>query len=112
MPPKQKEKVDPRIDKREITMRNATLLPDGNTAVMEVKDYVRPEHLAAYLADAREKWQYVSPATYEEAMEQEPNAGPGGYDGPTAVPAHLDLPDAGVVYPATGEAADDLDEEI
>jgi hypothetical protein len=33
-------------------------------------------------------------------VSDEPDAGPGGYYGETAVPAHLPLPDAGVVYPA------------
>lgn len=56
-------------------------------------DYVRPDHLDAYVADARTKWQLVT-------VSDEPDAGPGGYEGATAVPDHLSLPDAGVVYPA------------
>jgi len=95
----QKEKVDPRIDKRRITMKNVTLLPNGVTATQEAVDYVRPDHLSEYIREAQSKWQYVSPASYEEAMQAEPDAGPGGYDGPTSVPEHLSaLPDAGVLY--------------
>lgn len=68
----------------------------GNPVLAEfkVEDYVRPDHLDAYVADARTKWQFVD-------VSAEPDAGPLGYHGPTAVPAHLPLPDAGVVYPAT-----------
>ena len=89
-------KKDPRIDKRKVTMRNVTLTADGQTATLEATDYVRPDHLDAYVADARTRWQYVE-------VSEEPDAGPGGYHGQTAVPHDLNLPDAGVVYEATEE---------
>ncbi len=65
------------VDKRKVTMRNATLLADGNTATLEATDYVRPDQLDAYVADARTRWQYVG-------VSDEPDAGPAGYDGLTA----------------------------
>lgn len=86
--------IDPRITKRRVTMRSAVLLPDGATAISEAVDYVRPDHLDAYVADAMTRWQVVE-------VSEEPDAGPGGYEGETTVPAHLtSLPDAGVTYPA------------
>lgn len=90
---KAKAKVDPRVDKRCVTMRSVVALADGTTANIEAKDYVRPQHLDAYVADARTKWQVVE-------VGEEPDAGPGGYEGQTAVPEHLPVADAGVVYEA------------
>lgn len=91
-------KKDDRVTKRRVTMRSTQVVGydhDGNPALQnfEATDYVRPDHLDAYLADARTKWQLVE-------VSDEPDAGPGGYEGATAVPDHLPLPDAGVVYPA------------
>lgn len=86
---------DPRVDKRRVTMRSVTLTPDGVTAVAEAVDYVRPDFLDAYVADARTRWQSVM-------VSDEPDAGPGGYDGATHVPSHLDHPLAGQTIPATG----------
>lgn len=94
---KQKAEVDPRVDKRKVTMTNHQVTgTDTKTgepiiAKLEAVDYVRPDHLDAYVADARSKWQSV-------VVSDEPDAGPGGYEGQTAVPGHLNLPDAGVVY--------------
>ena len=85
--------ADEQVTKRKVTMRSATLLPNGQTATMEATDYVRPDHLDAYLDDARTRWQFVE-------VSDEPDAGPGGYAGQTAVPAGLNVPDAGVVYEA------------
>lgn len=88
------KKQDPRVDKRRVTMTSISLGANGETVKHEAVDYVRPDHLDAYVADARTKWQSVT-------VSDEPDAGPGGYEGQTAVPAHLtDLADAGVVYPA------------
>lgn len=84
---------DPRVTKRRVTMRSVTLSPDGQTLTHEAVDYVRPDHLDAYVADARTRWQSV-------IVSDEPDAGPAGYEGQTIVPAHLPLPDAGVTYPA------------
>lgn len=88
---------DDRVTKRKVTMRSIVLGADGATLEHKVEDYVRPDHLDAYVTDARTKWQSVE-------VSEEPDAGPGGYDGATSVPAHLSLPDAGVVYPATKES--------
>lgn len=88
--------TDQRVTKRRVTMRSISALPDGETAVHEAVDYVRPDFLEAYVADARTKWQVVE-------VSDEPDAGPGGYDGQTHVPAHLDHPFAGQTFPATVE---------
>lgn len=88
-----KKKSDERVTKRKVTMRNVSLTASGETATMEAVDFVRPDHLDAYVEDARKRWQYVE-------VSPEPDAGPGRYGGATAVPAHLNLPDAGVVYDA------------
>lgn len=80
MPSKQK---DPRVTKRRVTMRSATLLPNGQTATAEAVDFVPPEILDAYVADAKSRWQFVE-------VSKEPDAGPAGYDGDTRVPPHLE----------------------
>lgn len=92
--------TDPRVDKRRVTMRSSTLAGvDGEGRdvyrTMEAVDYVRPDFLDAYVADARTRWQVVE-------VSDEPDAGPAGYDGETHVPAHLDHPLAGQTFPATG----------
>src|SRR4051794_19001921 len=84
---------DPAITKRRVTMRSVVLTPDG-VATHEAVDYVRPDFLDAYLADARTRWQVV------EASDL-PDAGPGGYHGATHVPASLNHPLAGQTFPAT-----------
>lgn len=88
--------VDDRIDKRRVTMTTYIALPPADddperkprVAVRQAVDYVPPEILDAYVADARERWQQVE-------VSEEPDAGPAGYDGPTFIPAHLPVPDAG-----------------
>lgn len=85
--------IDPRIDKRRVTMKSAVLLADDTTAILAISDYVRPALLDAYVADARTKYQVVE-------VSEEFDAGPGGYDGQTHVPAHLPVPDAGATYAA------------
>ncbi len=72
-------KADPRVDKRRVTMRSVTLDGAGNTITHQAVDYVRPDFLDAYVADARTRWQAVEVST-------KPDAGPGGYDGKTKVP--------------------------
>ena len=79
-----KTEHDDRIDKRRVTMRTAVALPDGNTAIHECVDYVRPDFLDAYVADAQTRWQVVE-------VSEEPDAGPGGYDGDTHIPEQLGL---------------------
>ncbi len=85
----------PEITKRRVTMTNAIALPEGKVEMHVATDYVRPDHIDAYVADAKLRWQLVE-------ISDEPDAGPAGFDGATFVPAHLPLPDAGVTYPATG----------
>lgn len=101
------KRTDPRVDKRRVTMTSWFVNgvdDEGQPVVVkqEAVDYVRPDFLDAYVADATAfnpltggpKWQSV-------AVTLEPDAGPAGYDGPTMVPAHLDHPLAGRVFPAT-----------
>lgn len=93
------KQTDERVDKRRVTMTSVVAGPnEGEVFTHQAVDYVRPDHLDAYVENARRNWQRVE-------VSDEPDAGPGGYDGQTAVPAGLPLPDAGVVYPATGEEA-------
>lgn len=88
------------VTKRKVTMTSlvAKIDVDGNEFIErhEAVDYVRPDHLDAYVADARNRWQHVS-------VSDEPDAGPGGYHGQTAVAGHLDVSDAGIIYGATEE---------
>lgn len=89
-------KTDPRITKRRVTMRNFVAVSADEVHTHEAVDFVNPEFLDAYVADARTRWQSVE-------VSDEPDAGPGGYDGQTAVPAGIDHPEAGTVRPATQE---------
>lgn len=87
------------ITKRRVTMRSRQFQgvdSDGRDVFMETEavDYVRPDFLDAYVLDARRKWQSVE-------VSDEPDAGPGGYHGQTAVPAHLDHELAGQTFAAT-----------
>lgn len=96
MPPNQKQ--DARVDKRRVTMVGfafAGLDDDGQPAFMrhEAVDFVRPDILDAYLADARTRWQTVE-------VSDEPDAGPAGYEGATHVPESLNHPLAGQTFPA------------
>lgn len=85
---------EPVVTKRRVTMRSVVATPGGGTETHEVVDYVRPDFLDAYVADARTRWQVVE-------VSDEPDAGPGGYHGRTAVPVDLDHALAGTDYPAT-----------
>jgi hypothetical protein len=77
------------VTKRKVVMRNFTgFNPDGVATYHEAVDYVPGEILDAYVEDARTRWGFVE-------VDQEPDAGPGGYHGPTAYPAHLPIPNAG-----------------
>jgi hypothetical protein len=79
-------KTDPRITKRRVTMTTYMVrVDDKGTPFMETHqaiDYVRPDFLEAYVQDAQTRWQHVE-------VSDEPDAGPGGYDGETVVPEHL-----------------------
>lgn len=89
----------PEITKRRVTMRSAFLT--GRTddegrpevATAEATDYVLPEVLDAYVADAKTRWQTVE-------VSEEPDAGPAGYGGATYVPPTLNHPMAGTYFPA------------
>lgn len=83
------KKKDPRITKRRVTMTNTE-------PFHQAVDYVLPEVLDAYVKDASTRWQQVT-------VSDEPDAGPGGYDGETYYPAYLDHPLAGTTVPATKE---------
>lgn len=92
---------EPEITKRRVTMTSVVAVgtdEDGNVQLQrhEAVDFVRPDFLDAYIADARTRWQVVE-------VSAEPDAGPGGYHGETAVPAGLDHPLAGQVFAATTE---------
>lgn len=90
-------KKDPRVTKRRVTMRSAFLnSATGEVETVKAVDFVRPDFLDAYVADARSRWQRVE-------VSDEPDAGPGGYDGETYVPAHLDHELAGQTFAATKE---------
>lgn len=104
-----KAETDPRITKRRVTMRNVQLAPepdeDGNPVYLttEAVDYVPDDDrglLAPYVADARTRWQQVT-------VSKEFDAGPGGYDGTTAVPPRLDHELAGQIFPATDAPKED-----
>jgi hypothetical protein len=77
--------------KRRVTMRSAILTADG-IVTHEAVDYVPLDILDAYVSDARKRWQLVE-------VSDEPDAGPGGHDGVTHVPAHLEHPLAGQTLP-------------
>lgn len=75
------------ITKRRVTMTSVVAVPiseqfpDG-LATHQAVDYVLPEDIDAYVSNAQTKWQRVE-------VSDEPDAGPGGYDGPTDRTAHL-----------------------
>lgn len=81
-------KKDDRVTKRRVTLTSYALVVDDDgkptTQKHEVVDYVRPDFLDAYVEDAKTRWQHV-------AVADEPDAGPGGYEGATADLEHLRL---------------------
>jgi hypothetical protein len=106
MPPstRTQTKPEPEVTKRRVTMTSvtATVEPDpdrpGETQIvtrrMQATDFVRPDILDAYVADARTRWQVVE-------VSDEPDAGPAGYHGATHVPPQLNHPLAGQTFPET-----------
>jgi hypothetical protein len=89
----------PEITKRHVQMRSTVAVgidDDGETLYQDqqVDDFVRPDFLDVYVADAQKRWQLVK-------VFDEPDAGPGGYHGQTHVPAHFDHPLAGQTFAAT-----------
>lgn len=95
-------KKDPRVTKRRVTMRSVSLAPNGETVTTEKVDYVPDDVrgganvLDAYVAKARELWQFVE-------VSDEPDAGPGGYHGQTHIPADCGHPLAGQTFASTEE---------
>lgn len=90
---------EPEITKRRVTMTSVVVNgfnSDGtpNIETHQAIDYVRPDFLDAYVADARTRWQDVT-------VSDEPDAGPAGYHGETVVPAGLDHELAGQTFAAT-----------
>lgn len=97
--PAAQPKHDPRVTKRKVTMISvfAVGVDENGHAVTrsaEATDYVLPEILDAYVADAQTRWQQV-------IVGDEPDAGPAGYDGATFIPPTLDTPLANTYRPAT-----------
>ena len=92
--------ADTTVTKRRVTGTNVSIKsidPETQEVTFdrhEFTDYVRPDFLDAYLADARTRWQLVTVA-------DEPDAGPAGYHGATHVPADLEHPLAGQTFAAT-----------
>jgi hypothetical protein len=82
------------ITKRRVTMRNFVAVSATVVHTHEAVDYVRPDFLDAYVADANTRWQEV-------VVSDEPDAGPGGYHGETVIPESLEHPLAGAVFAAT-----------
>lgn len=85
--------TDPRVTKHRVTMRSASLNAQGEMAEHKAVDYVRPDFLDAYVTQAQTVWQFID-------VSEEPDAGPGGYEGATFIPPNLDHPHAGEFYPA------------
>lgn len=97
-------KTDPRVDKRRVTMTNVVFVGVNAAGERQFQDiiavdYVRPDFLDAYVAEAKTRWTSVE-------VSDEPDAGPAGYDGETRIPASLDHPQAGAVFAATNTKED------
>ena len=89
--------VDPRVTKKRVTLRRFRAKSATVVEVHEAVDYVdtaRPGFLEAYLAT-------YGPLYDEVVVSEEFDAGPGGYDGATHIPAELDHPLAGATFAAT-----------
>ncbi len=87
-------KTDPRVTKRRVTMRNRFLIPGTDAIqIQEAIDYVRPDFLDAYVEDAKTRWMEVE-------VSDKPDAGPGGYEGQTFIPAVLSGVGEDITVPA------------
>lgn len=93
------QNTEPQVTKRRVTMTEPKpfkdslgdwIIPDKSTTVT---DYVRPDFLDAYVADAQTRWDRVDVGDLD--------AGPNGYNGPTYVPDQLDHELAGQTFEAT-----------
>lgn len=73
----------PTTTKYRVTMKTAGYSPDGKTALeLEAVDYVPEDILEQYVTDAATRW-----ATVE--VSDKPDFGPGGPNGDTHIPDHL-----------------------
>jgi hypothetical protein len=70
------------MEKRKVTMTSYFALPDGGVGMHKATDHVALEHLDAYEADARTRWQSVT-----HGDEHDP--GPGGDDGDYTIHPHM-----------------------
>lgn len=84
-----------KIEKRRVEMTNVVATPDG-PAEHKAVDYVPVDLLDVYVADARKRWQLVT-------VGDEHDPGPGGDEGTTNYPAHLDHPLAGQTMNGSAE---------
>lgn len=95
------------VTKRRVDMSNPRPIQseDGAWQILSgsATDYVRPDFLDAYVADAKLRWGTVE-------VSAEPDAGPAGYHGATIVPAQLDHELAGREYGATSPDEPQLDD--
>jgi hypothetical protein len=71
------------MEKRKVTMTSYFALPGGGVGMHQAEDFVALEHLDAYEADARLRWQSVTHG-------DEHDAGPGGDDGEYFVHPHME----------------------
>lgn len=70
------------LDRRKVTMRSTGLAPDGTQLLHEAIDYVDLEHLDAYVADAKTRWQAV-------VVGDETDHGPAGAKGEYKIHPHM-----------------------
>lgn len=71
------------MERRKVTMTNVVAQDDGSIATHQAVDYVGLDHLDAYVADARTRWQAVT-------VGEEEDHGPGGPDGEYTVHPHME----------------------
>lgn len=62
------------MERRKVTMTNVVARDDGGVSTHQAVDYVGVDHLDAYVADARTRWQAV-------VVGEEEDHGDGGADG-------------------------------
>lgn len=72
----------PSLDRRKVTMVSLAANPDGSVNRHEATDYVDIEHIDAYVADAKTRWQAVT-------VSDEIDHGPAGEDGDYTVHDHF-----------------------
>lgn len=109
---------DPRVTKRKVTMINVQARPterigaDGDPIfeILKIKkvDFVREDLLDAYVEHARSTNPETGAPFWQSVIVDYDcyNAGPGGYEGQTHVPAGLNHPDAGRTFAAIAPGED------